>query len=271
MSNDCAVALVTGAARRVGRAIAIELARAGFDVAVHYRSSKTEAADVAAAVTALGRRAELISADLADPASWSSVIDQVVGALGRLDILVNNASVFPADDVSTATVRDRPTPEPLTQWSAGIPLQEGECTFPLDHWESTLRTNLIAPAALAHYAKPYLSASGRGKIVNLSDISAERPWGNHLAYCVSKAGLSSLTKGLARALAPHVQVNAVAPGIVVFPQDYSPELRQKLIDKTLVGREGTPEEVAALVRFLVEHGHYVTGQVIPIDGGRSIA
>ena len=153
------------------------------------------------------------------------MIDQVVGALGRLDILVNNASVFPADDVSTATVRDRPTPEPLTQWSAGI-LQEGECTFPLDHWESTLRTNLIAPAAPRSLCQAIPIRLRPGKIVNLSDISAERPWGNHLAYCVSKAGLSSLTKGLARALAPHVQVNAVAPGIVVFPQDYSPELRQ---------------------------------------------
>ena len=128
-----------------------------------------------------------------------------------------------------------------------LPPQEGECTFPLDHWESTLRTNLIArrpSLTMPSHTYPPPAEENRQSIGHFRRAA---PWGNHLAYCVSKAGLSSLTKGLARALAPHVQVNAVAPGIVVFPQDYSPELRQKLIDKTLVGRAGTPEEVAALV------------------------
>lgn len=246
MSLDGRVALVTGAAKRVGRAIALELATAGCDVAVHFRQSEQEARVVIDEIRASGRRAVPIRADLADVAQWGTLVEQTVASLGRLDILINNASVFATS-----------TPDTLEDFSVNL-------------WHDMLQTNLIAPAGLCHHAAPHLKKSDQGKIINLCDISADRPWPTNLAYCSSKAGLVALTKALARALAPDVQVNGVAPGVAVFPEDYSEALRKQLVDRIPLQREGTPEEVAQLVRFLCEKGHYITGQIIPIDGGRSI-
>ncbi len=240
-------ALVTGGAKRVGRAVAVELARAGYDVAIHYRTSESEACAVASQVESLGRKSTVVSADLNRPESWPAVIDQTVAQIGRLDVLVNNASEFSSKSQDSLTA------------------------FNVEVWERLLRTNLVAPAALCHYAEAWLRASGRGCIVNLCDISADQPWSGHLAYCASKAGLVSLTKSLARAFAPAVRVNGVAPGIAVFPDTYDKPLRDRLVSDVPLAREGTPEEVAGLVRFLVVSGEYITGQVIPIDGGRSVA
>lgn len=246
MKLDGTVALVTGGAQRTGRAIVIELARAGCDVSIHYRSSRAEAEQLAADVGTMGRGAVTVAGDLTDPASWPVIVGQTVDHFQRLDILVNNASAFLTGKPGSIDAFDR------------------------GQWESMLRTNVVAPAALCHHARAYLKAGGSGKIVNLCDISADRPWPRHLAYCVSKAALSALTKGLAVALAPAVQVNGVAPGIAVFPDEYSSETRRELTRRVPLGREGTPEEVAQLVRFLVESGDYITGQVIPIDGGRGV-
>jgi pteridine reductase len=124
--------------------------------------------------------------------------------------------------------------------------------------------------ALCHHARRFLAAQDGGQIVNLCDVSADRPWPEHLAYCASKAALGALTKALARALAPRIQVNGVAPGIAVFPEEYAQQLRRELTDRVPLGRAGTPEEVAKLVRFLVESGDYITGQIIAIDGGRGL-
>ena len=249
MTLDGSVALVTGGARRVGRAIAIELARAGSDVAVHYRSSRAQAQEVASIIEGLGRSCLLIEADLCDASSWPAIVGRTVDGLGRLDILVNNASVFPIDPKNS----------------------DDEQVFDQAHWESTLRTNLIAPAALCHLARVHLAAHGRGSVINLCDISSSKPWPAHLAYCSSKAALESLTRGLAKAFAPEIRVNGVAPGIAVFPESYGEALRNKLVDLVPMGRPGTPEEVASLVRFLAESADYITGQIIPIDGGRTIA
>ncbi len=246
MNLDGTVALVTGGAKRVGRAIVLELARTGCNVAIHYRHSSCEAQGLVAEVTGMGRRAVAVCGDLNDPADWPAIIRQTIDGLERLDVLVNNASAF------------------LTGGPDSIE------AFSPSRWESMLRTNLVAPMALCHYARPYLEANGAGKIINLCDICADRPWAKHLGYCASKAGLVSLTKGLARSLAPRVQVNGVAPGIAVFPEAYPDELRRKLIGEVPLGRAGSPEEVARLVRFLVEEGDYITGQIIPIDGGRSL-
>ncbi len=247
--------LVTGGAKRVGRAIVIELAQAGCNVAIHYHRSRSEAEDAAAAVSAMGRRVVTVEGDLRDSNSWGRIVEEAVGALGGLDILVNNASVFLAGQTDVDEPGDR----------------GDQGRFDHAFWESMLRVNLVAPAALCHYAGRYLAARGRGCVVNLCDIAADRPWPDHLAYSASKAALTALTKGLARALAPAIRVNGVAPGIAVFPDEYSPELRRCLTNRVPLERAGTPEEVAGLVRFLVESGEYVTGQVIPIDGGRSIA
>lgn len=240
-------ALVTGGAKRVGRAIALELARAGYDVAIHYRTSKAEAHAVAAEVESLGRRGAVVCGDLAEPESWAIVIERTVAELGRLDVLVNNASEYSSKS------------------------QDSLAEFDAESWDRLLRTNLVAPAALCHHAEAWLRASGRGCIVNLCDISADQPWSSHLAYCASKAGLVNLTKSLARALAPDVRVNGVAPGIAIFPDAYDKPLRDRLVSRVPLAREGSPEEVAGLVRFLVVSGGYITGQVIPIDGGRSVA
>ncbi len=237
------VALVTGAARRVGRAIALELARAGYDVAVHHHRSHADAASLGDEIAAVGRRVCLVQGDLADADAPARMVAESVRQLGRLDVLVNSAAVF-----------------------GRMSLEQ----FDRDAWQRELDVNLTAAAALCHHARPHLAADGVGRIVNICDISADRPWPGHLAYCVSKAGLVCLTKALARGLAPDILVNGVAPGIAVFPDDYDAKVRSRLTAQVPLGRTGQPEDVAAVVRFLVEDGCYITGQVINVDGGRSI-
>lgn len=246
MTMNGTVALVTGGAKRVGRAIVLQLAEAGCHVAIHYRRSRAEAEALGADVEKLGRRALIVGADLSDPKSWPQIITEVVDAFQRLDVLINNASAFLTDRPDTLDA------------------------FDPDLWEAMLRLNLVAPAGLCHHAQPYLKAGGRGHVVNLCDVASDPPHPKHLAYGTSKAALAALTRGLARALAPEVRVNGIAPGIAVFPDEYSAEQRRKLISKVPLGRAGTPEDVAGLVRFLIESGDYITGQVIPVDGGRGL-
>lgn len=237
------VSLVTGAARRVGRAIALELAGAGCHVAVHYQSSAEAAHEVADEIHRLGRRAVLVRGDLADPAIAPRLVEETARALGRLDVLVNNASVF-----------DR------------TPLDQND---PAD-WERILRTNALTPAMLTRAAAPLMRDAGAGRVVNLTDILANRPVAGYAAYCASKAALESLTRSLALELAPQITVNAIAPGIAIFPESYDKATRERLVSRVPLAREGTPEEIAAAVRFLVTSGDYVTGQVLPVDGGWSI-
>lgn len=244
MNLEGAVAIVTGAARRVGRAIALHLARRGCDIALHYHRSSDDAESLAGQIREIRRRCLLVQADLAKPESWSRIVDETVNGLGSLDILVNNASIF----------------APM----AG----DG---FDLAQWQHTMQVNLTAAAALCHHAAPHLRKTGNGKIVNITDIAAEKPWSHHIAYCASKAGLVNLTKALAKALAPDVQVNAVAPGIAIFPEDYDETTRARLIDKVPLKRAGTPEDIAAAVGFYCADGDYITGQVVAVDGGRSVA
>ena len=237
------VALVTGAARRVGRAIALELARAGCDVAVHCRLSDKDAAQLVDEIRDMGRRAVVVAGDLADPESPNRAVAQVVRDLDRLDVLVNNASVFEM--------------RPLEQADAAA-------------WERILRINTIAPALLAQAAAPFMRQAGAGRIVNLIDILAERPIKRHGPYCASKAALAALTRSLALELAPEITVNGIAPGIAVFPENYDEDLRRRLTAKVPLKRTGSPEQIAALVRFLVTEGDYITGQIIAVDGGMSL-
>lgn len=239
-------ALVTGGARRVGRAIVLELARGGCDVAIHYRRSRAEAQTLVEEVQRLGRRVIAVEGDLSRAEDCPRIVQETVDQLGQLNILINNASVFHTDGKDTLAA------------------------FDVQRWRETLETNVISPVALCQAAQSHLRSNGKGKVVNLCDVSAERPWPDHLAYCASKAALVTVTRALAKAMAPHVQVNGVAPGIAVFPQEYSAELRERLIAKVPLKRAGTPEEVARLVRFLVDDGDYITGQIIAIDGGRSV-
>jgi pteridine reductase len=243
MDTSSKVALVSGSARRVGRAIALELARAGCDVAVHYHHSADAAGRVAEEIRGLGRRVCVVSGDLGEAGTPQRLVDEVAAALGGLDILVNNASVFDSAG--------------LDDWSES-------------HWEQVFRVNLFAPALLARAAVPFMRRGGCGRIVNLTDILAERPIKRFAAYCSSKAALISVTRSLARELAPDITVNAISPGIALFPDHYDGDLREKLTKPVPLGRPGTPEEVAAAVRFLVTSGDYITGAVLTLDGGRSI-
>ncbi len=237
------VALVTGGARRVGRAIALGLARAGASVAIHYRSSAHDAHETAAQCRSLGGAADVFMADLADPAACVSLVERVLERFARLDVLVNNASEF----------------EPMS-------LDD----FRVADWERTLRVNLTAPVVLAHAARGQLRTN-RGRIVNLCDALTARPLGSHLAYIASKGALDTVTRALARDLAPEVNVVGVAPGVADWPPHYSAELRRRITDRIPLRRAGTPEDIAAAVVYLVTAGDYVTGTILAVDGGFGLA
>lgn len=237
-------ALVTGAARRVGADIARALHSAGANVVLHYRSSADEAADLARQLN--GLRADsvaLAQCDLLDGASMPELARTAAAAFGGLDILVNNASSF--------------YPTPLGD------IDE-------DDWNDLIGTNLKAPLFLAQAAAAALRERD-GLIVNMADIHGIRPLRRHPVYCVAKAGLIMLTKSLARELGPRVRVNAIAPGPVMWPEDGVDEtLRAEIIDRTALKRGGSAEDVARAVLFFASEAPFVTGQILAVDGGRSI-
>ena len=243
MKLQGAAALVTGAGRRLGQAIAVGLARAGCDVAVHYHGSAEGAAKTARDIRqAEGRpRAELVRADLRDAAAARGLADQAARALGRLDIVVNSAAIMVRQGVETVT------PE---------------------SWDATLDLNLRAAFFVSQGAIPHLRRA-KGKVVNLADVAGFEPWAAYLPHCVSKAGVVMLTRALARALAPDVTVNAVAPGPVLLPEQWDEAARDHIRDTTPLGRLGEPADVVAAVRFLLE-SDFVTGAVLVVDGGRLI-
>lgn len=242
MNLEGRAALVTGAGRRVGQAIAVGLARAGCDVAVHVHGTADGGADTVRQVRALGRRAEAVTADLADPAAARGLAARAAALLsGRLDVLVNSAAIMVKQSVAEVT------PE---------------------SWDRTLDLNLRAPFFVTQGALPFLRQA-RGRVVNLADVAAFEPWPAYVPHCVSKAGVVMLTKGLARALAPDIAVNAVAPGAVLLPDDWEDAARKHFAETTPLGRLGSPEDVAAAVQYLLT-ADYVTGSVLIVDGGRVI-
>jgi NAD(P)-dependent dehydrogenase (short-subunit alcohol dehydrogenase family) len=232
-------ALVTGGALRVGRAIALGLAAAGADVAVGYQRSGPAARATVRDLRALGVRAVALRADLGRPSGPARLVTAAHRRLGRLDLLVNNAAVF---------VRT-----PVGRVSAA-------------RWDRILAVNLRAPFLCAQAAARLMGPRG-GRIVNIADVGGVRAWPAYLAYGASKAGLLMLTRGLAAALAPRVQVNAVAPGVVLWPAGFPRAARGRLAARVPMGRAGRPEDVAAAVRFFAACPDYITGQVLFVDGG----
>ncbi|WAC62628.1 pteridine reductase [Pseudoxanthomonas sp. SL93] len=244
MSDARPVALVTGAAKRVGAVIARQLHADGYDVVLHYRSS---GADMQALVDALeAQRAGstlAVQADLAAFDRLPELVAQAVGRFGRLDALVNNASAYYATPIGTVT-----------------PSQ----------WDELFASNARAPFFLSQAAAPHLKASG-GAIVNLADIYAQRPLKHHTVYCMAKAALVMMTQSLARELGPEIRVNAVAPGNVLWSENpVKAETLDLVRERTALQRQGSPEDIADAVRWLLAGNRYITGQVIAIDGGRSV-
>ncbi len=243
---DGKVVLVTGGAKRVGAAISRRLHASGAAVAIHYRSSRDEAQALASGLNALRpHSASLVQGDLLQFHDLPHLVQQTVRHFGRLDALVNNASSF--------------YPTPLDEITAS-------------QWDDLVGTNFKAPLFLAQAAASELRRN-HGAIVNIVDIHAERPMHGHLLYSVAKAGLAGLTRALAQELAPFVRVNAVAPGVILWPEgtDWKDEeRRRRIVAHTLLKREGEPDDIAKAVQFLLQDTPYVTGQTIAVDGGRSI-
>ncbi len=238
-------AVITGGAKRVGAAIARALHGAGANLVLHYRQSAQDAEQLAQQLEAARPHSTaLVQADLLATRDLPRIIQAAEAQFGRLDILVNNASSFYPTPVGTITEAQ---------------------------WDDLIGTNLKAPLFLSQAAAPLLRAA-RGQILNIVDIHALRPLRNHVVYGTAKAGLVMLTRALAKELAPEVRVNGIAPGPVMWPEGAdSAELRAKILDRTLLKRPGSPEDIARTALFFTQDAPYITGQILPVDGGRSVA
>ncbi len=237
------VAVVTGGARRIGRAIALGLAEAGAHVAITYRTSSRGARVTARSIHASGVKDLALRVDQRSGDQVRKAVAKIRSHFGRIDILVNNASSFYS------------TPFPRVTEA---------------QWEDLIGANLSGPWHFAQAVAPHLLRQRAGKVINIVDVSALSPWPSYLPYCTAKGGLVTLTLGLAKALAPHVQVNAIAPGPILFPPGLSRKERQRAVGRTLLKRVGSPDDIVEAVLFLLK-SDFVTGVVLPVDGGRRLA
>lgn len=229
--------LVTGAAKRIGAALALTLAEAGADVCITYRGSEREAEQTQAAVLALGVRCEAVHCDLDDPKSVRDAVEKGAGAMGKLDLLVNNAGAFASGALENLTV---------------------------EAWDSMFAANTRGPFLMAQACHPWLKQAN-GRIVNIGSLGGMRPWATHAHYCTSKAALHMLSQTMAKAWAPEISVNCVAPGMIVQGET-GPEY-QHFADRTPMKRNGTSADVAAAVLFFATAPAFITGQLLAVDGG----
>lgn len=243
--HDRPVALITGAGRRVGAVTARTLHAAGYDLALHYRHSADDARTLADELERRrGGSTLLLQAELAELPALPALVERLLAHYGRLDALVNNASAFFPTPLGTATPQQ---------------------------WNALFASNAQAPFFLSQAAIPALREA-HGGIVNMVDIYAERPLAQHTVYCMAKAALAAMTRSLALELAPAVRVNSVAPGAVLWPSDGKPYAdQQAMLARTPLQRAGTPDDVAGAVLWLLRDAPYVTGQIIRVDGGRSLS
>lgn len=242
LSGKCA--LITGAAHRIGAAIARTLHAAGMDLVLHYRGSVDAAQALRTELeTKRATSVRLIQADLHDTARFAQLVAEAAGFKGRLDLLVNNASSFYPTPLEAASESD---------------------------WDDLIGSNLKAPFFLSRAAAPWLKTSA-GCIINLVDIHAERPLKDHPIYSIAKAGNAMLVKSLARELGPEVRVNGIAPGAILWPeQGLTTETQDEILSRTALKRAGSPEDIASTLLFLVGEASYITGQIIVVDGGRTL-
>ena len=235
-------ALVTGGAVRVGRALCLELAHMGLDVAVHHRTSADAADRTAAECREHGVRSVVVGGDLGTAQGCRRVVADAQEALGAVDVLVNSAANFVASAFADTTE---------------------------DEVDRALSVNLKAPFFCAQAAAPAMAEAGFGRIVNLGDVGGIEPWPRFTAHCVAKAGVVMLTRSLAQTLAPQITVNAIAPGTVLMPDGSSEAATRRAIGKTVLERVGSPDDVAGALRYLLE-ADYVTGHTLVVDGGRLV-
>ena len=231
--------VITGGARRIGRAIALELARHGADIAITFNTSDREARKTVVELTALGVRAVALHCDVRDESSIKQMIVETCRELGGIDILVNNAAVYDTLDFNKITVRQ---------------------------WDDMFATNTRGPFLVSRAAAKELSRR-KGRIINVGSLGGMRPWATHIHYCSSKAALHMLTQAMAKALAPDVAVNCVAPGMIDLKEHAASENSRHFAGKTPMKRNGAAEDVAAVVRMLATSPKYLTGQIIVVDGG----
>jgi pteridine reductase len=236
-------AIVTGGANRIGAAIARELHDMGMDVVIHFKSSTTAASTLVQKLNAARPdSAHLLQSDLREPDGCRTLIEQVYAINKRVDVLINNASVF--------------YPTSLQEFTTG-------------DWDELMSVNLKAPLFLAQAAAPYL-AQTRGSIINLADIYADQPLGNHIIYNISKAGLIMLTKSLAKELGPDVRVNAISPGVIFWHDNMNESEKNGILESTILKQQGNAKDISNAVRYLIDDADYTTGQVLVIDGGRTL-
>lgn len=237
------VVLITGGAVRIGRAISIELSKTGATIFCQYFSSSDAAQSLKNEIGKGSGNIHIFQSDLSTQDGIKQTVDEVIRVFGRVDILINNAALFFKSPLGKATEQD---------------------------WDTLHNLNLKAPFFLSQAVSRYMLEQKSGKIINIADAGAETPFPAFLPYSISKAGIINLTKGLAKALAPDIQVNCISPGPVMFPENYSVKERQFSIEQTLLKREGSPEDIAKTIRYLIEGSDYITGVVIPVDGGRQV-
>ncbi len=235
--------LITGSSERVGKIIATTLARSGARIVIHYHTQEKEAVQTAEEIMSVAKDVLIVKGDISKRNDWMGMRDNVLEKWGRIDVLVNNAAIFyktPLFDISETD------------------------------WDRFLDVNLKGTFWGCQVIGEVMTKNKSGKIINIADVSADHVWAGYIPYCTSKAGVVALTKGLAKALAPHVTVNAVAPGTVLLAEEYDEEEENYLIERTPLKRIGSPEDIANAVRFLIEGSDFITGTVINVDGGRSI-
>jgi NAD(P)-dependent dehydrogenase (short-subunit alcohol dehydrogenase family) len=238
-----ATALITGGAHRLGRDIALSLADAGSDVAFTYLSSRAAARETLAAIEERGVRGLAVRCDAADDAQVARALQQITAVFPRLDLWVSNAGVFRRTSLARASERD---------WN--------------DMWRLNFTTFLVPARRIG----AQMQQQGAGCIIAMADVAAIQPWADYIPYCVAKRGVVALVEDLARRLAPQVRVNAIAPGPVLFPPDFPAAARAREIARTRLRRAGTPQDISAAVRYLAS-AEYVTGTLMPVDGGRLLA
>lgn len=237
------IALITGSSDRVGRTIALTLAAKGAHIAIHYHTNKEKALQTQKEVENLSGESLSLQGNISQKNDWIEMRDQIMKKWGRIDILVNNAAIF--------------YPTPFLKITN-------------DQWDEFMDTNLRGTFYGCQIMGQIMMKQKEGKIINIADVSAQNVWPGYIPYCISKAGVIALTKGLSKALAPYVTVNAVSPGTVLLAENYDQEEENYLISRTPLKKVGEPEDIANTVAFLLEGSDFITGEIINVDGGRSL-